>query len=429
MKVQVEVDDLSAVRKRMRVSVAAEDASNEFGRLLDRYRKQARLPGFRPGKAPRELVKRHFHKEIEEDLYQNLVPKALESAIEDASLHPVGQARYADLKYHEGEGLSFSAEVEIEPEFELPEYKSLKLSAPAAEIGDEELENGLEDLRNRNASLVSLDREARKGDYLSLSLEATYVDGADAGEVAAQASNAVVRVGEENNPAEFNEALPGMNTGDEKTFEVSYPEDFGEEKLAGRKVSMHITVLETKSKEFPDLNDDFAKDLGFDSLDELRADTRQKLEARAREVRERALREEAAKQLAGAAGFEVPQVMVEERIDQRIGDVAYNMIGQGIDPTKAKVDWARVREDLRTDAQNDVRLSMVLDRIAEAEAIEVPDEELEAEIAAMAENARRPVEKVRQDFQKEGRLENLRRRLIRRSAMNLIVENADIVSG
>ncbi len=426
MNLQTELEDISPVKKKLRVEVPVETVLAEYNRVAANYRRHARIAGFRPGKAPVALVKRRYRKDIRQDVLQKLIPETYDQSIRERKIRPLGQLQLEQVDFNEGEPLVYEAVVETLPEFEIPEYKGLEIRLEKKAPDEESVTRELEQLRGRHAPLISVSdrKEARDGDYAVVDLVGKYVpDGDDA----IRQENTTIRVGDERTQQDFNQALQGMGVGGEKTFVVDYPQDYPEEKLAGRRVRFNLQLNDIKVKDLPELSDEFAKDLGdFDDLDQLREQIRQGLSSQWQQARDSSIRRQLIERLSEANRFQVPEILVEDRIDNKIRDVAYNLARQGVDPSKANLDWNRIRDDLRQDAEQEARAALVLSEIAEAENLEVEPSELEAELRQTAEALNQPLEKIRQRFHDEESRADLRNRILRRKALELLVEHAAV---
>jgi trigger factor len=245
------------------------------------------------------------------------------------------------------------------------------------------------------------------------------------GDEAIRQENTTIRVGDERTQREFNLALLGMEVGEEKTFVVDYPQDYPEEKLAGRRVRFNLQLNDIKVKDLAELNDEFAKDLGdFDDLDQLKEQIRQGLSSQWQQARDSSIRRQLVQRLSEASRFQVPEILVEDRIDTKIRDVAYNLARQGVDPSKANLDWNRIRDDFRQDAEQETRTALILSEIAENENLEVKPAELEAELRQTADALNQPLEKIRQRFHDDESRASLETRILRRKALELLVEHS-----
>ncbi len=427
MDIKVEAENLTEVKRKLTVEIPSGDARREYRKILRQFTGMAQLPGFRRGKAPAGVVRARFKEDIRSELFRALIPDAYQAAIEQESLKPLGQPQIEDFDYEEGDPLVFVARLEVLPEFQLPEYRGLEAKVDDEPVTDEVVAAELDKLRDRHSNLVAVEesRPIVVGDYAVIDVSGVHADADPGDEAVVSDEGVVVEVGGEHTQSEFSEALEGMKVGEEDDIEVEYGPDYPEKKLAGRRVSFEISVKEVKRKELPEVNDEFAKDLGdFESLDELKTNIREQLESQRDRKHNAEVKNLLADRILEGVGFEVPDVLVEERIDRRISDVAYNMVSQGVDPQTAQIDWARVRDDFRAPAERDVRLSLVLSRIAEDEGMEVTSEEMDAEIASLAESSGQPVEKVRQRFSKEDDRNGLRRQMLKQKAMDLVQQEA-----
>jgi trigger factor len=252
MEIRVELEDVSSVKKRLKVEVPAGIALKEFDQVAKTYKQQARLPGFRPGKAPVELIKRHFKKSIRSDVLQKLIPNSYDQAIREKGVQPIGEPSLDNLTFEEGDPLVYEANFEIHPEIELSGYKGLKIKAESKPVTAEDVEEELEKMRQEHSRLVSVEnRSIEKGDYVVIELEGEYLDGEEGAppHQPFNEKNVVVNVGDEQTHEAFNKALLGSKVGEEKKFEVEYDSDYPEKKLAGHKLLFTVQIEELKEQE------------------------------------------------------------------------------------------------------------------------------------------------------------------------------------
>jgi len=430
MDIQVELEEIGSVKRKLSIEIPAAAATAEFDRVARDFKKHANLPGFRRGKAPLQLIKRRFEADIRGEVLQKLVPESYEQAIKSRDLQPLGQPNLENLVAREGEPLVFDALIEVKPEITLPKYKGLSVKVESPAVEDADVEKELEQLRERNAQLVSVgDRPAKAGDFVTVSLKGEYRDEDPQGAASEPISEegVVVQLGEEQTHKAFNEALMGVKEGDEKGFDVDYAEDYPEKKLAGRKLRFSAQVTEIKCKELPELNDEFAKDLReYETIEELRGKIREALEEAGARNHENELRKALVAKINESVDFEIPDVLVEERMNDRLRDLAANVVSQGIDPSRSNIDWRKLREDMKPDVLDEVRTRMVLEEIAEREGVEVSKQDLDEEMDRMADSMRQPREKVTQYFLQENRLEGLRADILRQKALGIIRETAKV---
>lgn len=433
MEIRVELEDVTTVKKRLKVEVPARIALKEMDQVAKQYKQQARLPGFRPGKAPVELIKRHFRKSIRSDVLQKLIPDSYQAAIKEKGVEPIGEPSLENLTFEEGKPLVYEANFEIQPEFELPDYRGLKVTVESKPVTPEAVDEELGNLRETQSRLVAVeDQPIQEGDYAVIDLHGEYLEDeeSETPRDPFEEEGVVIQVGEEHTHEAFNKALVGTGVGEETTFEVQYESDYPEEKLAGHKLRFTVKVGEIKQKELPELNDEFAKDLGdYETLKELREKIEERLGVEREKNREMDLGNKLLEELAAQTDFEVPEVLVENRVDGMLRDLAYKMASQGMDPSKANVDWMKVRADFRSDAEKQVKANLMLGEIGRRENIEISPETLEQEMAQMAESMEQPTEKVQQYFQQEGRMESLETQLIQKKAVKILVEGAEISDG
>ena len=431
MDIRLEVEDISPVKKKLKVEVSAEVAGKEFNQIANDYRKHARLPGFRPGKAPLQLVKRRFQKDIRKDVLQRLIPESYDEALREREVKPLGDLRIEQLSFEEGESLLYEAQVEVLPEITLPEYTGLEVQVPTEALTEEMVEEQLERMRQRQAPLVTVsDRTtAVEGDHVTVDLKGEYLDQDPDRKPAEpiEEEGATLQLGGEHTHKSFDQALQGMDVGEEKTFEVTYDADYPEEKLAGHHLRFGVRLNEIKLLDLPDLDDEFARGLGdFENLDKLKDKIREELSHQLEHNRTSNLRQELVAKLIEATDFEVPELLIENRIDDKVRDLAYDMARQGLNPTKANVDWAGMRSELRAVAEKETRAGLILGRIADQEGFEVSSQEIGQELEGLAESTNQPIDKLRQHFQEDSRREGLLDQIRRRKALDVILEGAQV---
>lgn len=408
-------------KRTLNVVVPAEEVDQETSRIVENLKSQVRLPGFRPGKAPDGMIRTKFAREIRQEALESLIPKHLKAELEKANLNLVGSPNVKDIKFSKGEPLEFTAEFEVVPELELGEYKGIEVAYEEPEVSDEDLAKRLEELREQKAEYVNLDpRPAQDGDFVAVSLKS--VSGADE---PIENDHMVIQVGDEDTIEDFSRNLRGMEPGEEKEFDVVYPEDYMQQRLAGKTIRFHTFLKAVQTKELPELDDEFAKDLGdYQDLDELRDSLRRTMKA----DREFTARQEAQNavvdELIRTHEFEVPEAYVEGQIEaslrQRLGELA----AQGVDPRNLDLDWEKVKESQRDRAVHDVRASILLDKIAERESIEVTHDEVDQQVQRIAKQRREPAVSVRKELEEANELGRIATRIRTEKTLNLLFEQA-----
>jgi trigger factor len=429
---KTELIDVSPTRKEIKVEIETDAVRAAYDRVSDRYAQHATVPGFRPGHAPREVVRTRFKDKIRGEVLQELVPQAISDAIAKHALDVIGQP---DIHLDNSEGLgklgaepiSVHVHVEVLPEVELGEYKGLGAARRVRPVTDEDVDRVIESLREASASLQPVeDRGAEIGDTVLVNFHGKFVEMPEEEDITADEVD--VELGGPGVQQEFIDNLLGVKADEEKTFTVDYPADFTSKGLAGKKVEYTAKVVAVRRKELPEVDDEWAKSLGeeFETLENLREKVREDLQKRASVEAENHVRGEVMKKLVEAHPFEVPQTLSEHQANQRLEAAVRDMMGRGFDPRGQEIDWEGWRDSLKAQAEFDVRGSMLLEKIADQEKIEVADEEVEAEISEIAASSRQTPEQVRVALTKQGGTTSIADRLRNRKALDLIVENASV---
>ncbi|HXM92326.1 MAG TPA: trigger factor, partial [Candidatus Dormibacteraeota bacterium] len=354
-------------RRELDLEIPADEVSKAMERVAKEFAKVARVPGFRPGKAPITLIRRRFADDIKGEVLQSLVPERVEKAVSEQKLTPVSQPKVEQLDFNDGQPLKFRAVFEVLPEFELGNYKDLQLEMPVMDVVDEDVTKTLEDMRERAAAFAPAEgRAVQDGDYVQLKLTGTPEGEGEP----LQADSVLCHIGAEETMAPFNENLRGVNIGDHKEFDVPYPADYPDAKLAGKTYHYSVDVLGIKTKKLPELNDDFAKDVSdATTLDELNKKIREGLEHQRDHKQKDLLREKVLSEIVKLHDFPVPQSLVEHQMDVRLERVVRSLAQQGVDPRAVNIDWVSLRKRNEDRAKDDVKAELIVDRIATAENI------------------------------------------------------------
>jgi trigger factor len=406
-------------KREIELEIPAENVQKATEKVARDIARVARIPGFRPGKAPVTLIRRRFADDIQGEVVQSLVPEYLEKALDEKKLVPVTRPEVDKVEFKEGEPLKFRAVFEVLPEFELGDYKNLEINVEAVEVGDAQVDKALDEMRDRAATFVPVEgRAAKDGDYAVIKLMGTPVGGGDP----VQADSILCHIGAEETLESFTENLRGASTGETRRFRSEYPKDYPDAKLAGKTYDYAIEVLGIKEKKLPELNDEFVKDAmagqgqgaeatGITTLAELRQRIRQNLDA-AKEQRESAqAREKILELLVKRHDFPVPEALIENQLDVRLERVVRSLVAQGVDPRAVDVDWVSLRRRQHDRAVDDVKAELLLDRIATAEKIEATDEDVEKEIADVAERSGESATALRARLTKQGALDRMKSKL------------------
>lgn len=405
------------IKREISVEIPAAEVTRETELQIQRYQKSARLPGFRAGHVPASVIRQRFGDGLKNDVIEALVPRHFRREAEKQGLIPVSQPRITDLRMHDGEPLRFKASFEVLPEIQVDGYKELRADKPAIAVSDEEVEQALTSVREQHATYTTVEgRTLAEGDFAQASMDGKPKHGKD---VEAASANPVhmddvlIEIGGKNTVPEFSQNLTGVSSGEERTFDVSYPEDISDKRLAGKTFVYTVKVNGIKQKSLPQLNDDFAKELGeFSSLEQVRKQIRENMEAEKRHTAEHAAKDKLVAELVKRNDFEVPESLVDRQIDLRLERGLRALAAQGMKMEDLKkMDLPRLRAGQRDQAVNDVKSSLLLERIAELERIEVSDEEVNRELEALAKQSKQTSEAVRARLTEDGGLDRIRMRI------------------
>ena len=418
---KTEFTDVSETQKTVTIEIPSTVVDAEIDRIARGYKK-VRVPGFRPGKVPATIIKRRFRDQILHEVMQGLIPRAVEEALQERGIEPVDAPNVRDVALEEGQPLRFTAAIETVPPFDPGELSTLTATRTPVAITEEALDQTLQRLRQRAAKSEPIEgRPATDGDTVVVDLVRQDASGPDRHE------GVSIEIGGKANPPGFDEQLIGLTPGDEKSFTIHFPEDYTVAEMAGTDVDYSVRVKELRRQVLPDLDDEFAKDIGeFESMGELRDRVRTDLQAEAEENATRQLRAEVLKQLSQRIRFELPGSLVEREIDRRLEEFARQLMQQNVDPAQAGVDWGQLREAQREPARASVASALVLDAIARREGLMVTEQDIDQEIERFAAGAGRTAAALRAQFEKEGGIGRLAAGLRREKAIDLALSRARI---
>ncbi len=431
---KTELIDVSPTRKEIKIEIEPAEVQSAYDRVSKQYSKGATVPGFRPGHAPTSVVRARYKSEIRGEVLRELLPDAVHNAIHEHALTALGEPQIdfdnaQDIE-HLGEApLTLKVAVEVLPEVTLDTYKGLEASRRTRPITDDDVNKMIESLREASASLQPVeDRASELGDTVTINARGTIVEPPEPDEI--KVDDVEVVLGGPGVMQEFTENLTGVRPDDTRTFTVDYPANYESTGLAGKKVEYTTEVTAVRKKELPELDDEWAKSLGgdFESVAALRTKVREDLELRSKAESDRELRNSVIDKLLAAHPFEVPQSLVDEQTNFRMQGVARQMMSRGVDPRNPELNWEAAREDLKVQAEQDVRATMLLEKIAEAENLTVSEEEVEAEIEAYATASQQTKEQVRAALTKEGGERSIAHRLRNRKALDLLIDNAQVTN-
>ncbi|MCF7617446.1 trigger factor [Bacillus sonorensis] len=403
--------------------------ADTFNKALDdafkKVVKQVSIPGFRKGKVPRALFEKRFGVEaLYQDALDILLPVEYPKAVEEAGIEPVDRPEIDVEKIEKGESLIFTAKVTVKPEVKLGEYKGLGIEKDDTAVTDEDVQNELKSLQERQAELVVKEGgKVEEGDTVVLDFEG-FVDG-EAFE-GGKAENYSLEVGSGSFIPGFEDQLVGLEAGAEKDVEVTFPEEYHAEDLAGKPAVFKVKIHEIKAKELPELDDEFAKDVDeeVETLAELTEKTKKRLEEAKENEADAKLREELVTKAAENAEIDIPQAMIDTELDRMMKEFEQRLQMQGMNLELyfqfSGQDETALKEQMKEDAEKRVKSNLTLEAIAKAEDLQVTDEEVEEELSKMAEAYNMPVENIKQAI---GSTEGMKEDLKVRKAIDFLVEN------
>lgn len=410
------------------LDVPAEEVSKTYSNVAAHYRKLAKIPGFRAGKVPETVIRRRFATEIRKEVIDRLLPARFNNAVRELDIRPVGEPRVTELTVEDGQPLHVKAIFEYLPSISIEGYQDVTVEKPSAEVTEEEFAREMEELRESRATVepVEEDRPLAQGDLAQISYTGR-VEGAAEGEAEPEplkSDDTLVEIGGKNTVEAFSNALVGAKPGQELKAEVGYPPDYPEPKLAGKTVAYEIQVKGIKKRNVPELNDDFARELGeYENLAELENRVREHMASRKRRSVESDTRNRLFEALAQRFSFPVPESLVQDQIDTRLERGLRALAAQGMQTEQMrKLDFGRLRTAQREGAITEVKTTLLLDRIADAENISVSEEEVEQELQMAALQSRENVETLRARLTQDGGLARIREQLRREKVANVLYE-------
>jgi trigger factor len=409
-------------QRELELEIPAEDVQKAVERVAREFKRVARVPGFRPGKAPITLIRRKYADDIKSEVLQSLVPDQVERAVTEKKFVPITRPQIDNVDFADNGPVKFRATFEVLPEFDLGQYKDLEVEIEDVKVEDADVDKSLDELRDRAANFVPVESRAiADGDYAQLKLKGVPAGG---GELL-EAESVLCHVGGEETMDAFNEHLRGATPGEHKNFDVTYPSDYPDQKLQGKTYSYAVEILGIKEKKRPELNDEFAKDISeFQTIDELRKKVRENLDAARDQRIKDQTREKLIAKLVETHEFPVPQALVEHQMDSRLERTIRSLASQGVDPRAVNVDWVSLRSRQKDRAVEDVKAELLLDRIATTENIDVTDEDVEKKIEELAQRSGESATAVRANLTRQGTLDRMKSNLRSEKTLDWLIQNS-----
>jgi trigger factor len=422
--------------REIEVEAGADEVSKSFKTVVKRYQKLARIPGFRAGKVPESLIRSKFAKEVRQEVLESLVSERFRKAINDQKLRPVSEPQLLDMQLFDGQPLKFKAAFEVAPEIDVTGYDSVPVTKPDVALTNDEFGAELNRVLDSHATVepVEEDRALVDGDWAEIQFRGEVKDLAQtvteegvqnaSTQAPITGEDVLIEIGGKNTLTAFNDALRGAKAGQELKFEVDYPADFGERRLAGQRVSYDVTVKGIKHKSYPERDAEFAKQLGnYESWDDFETKLREHAADRKKNALDNAAKDKMLGELIGRFQFPVPESFVQQQIEARLDRGLRALAQQGMSAEDMrKLDFGRLREAQRDQAINEVKASMILDRIAEAEGVAVNDEDVDRELLMLSIQSREPLEALRERLSKDSGLDRIREQMRREKTGSVLYE-------
>jgi len=424
--VKVSVEDISSIKKKVNVEIAEDQVTKEVDSFYSELRRKAKIKGFRPGKVPRNILERHFKDYVKAEVIQKLIENTYPGVLSENNLHPVSNPMIDPGELESGKPFQYAATIEVKPDIKLEGYVGLNIEGKKEGTKDEEVEERLKNLQNLHAQLktISEARSVQSGDFVILDYEARM------GNKPLEEGKAIdfaVEVGSGRFIPEFEEKLIGLKPEEEKEIEISFAEDYGYKKWAGKTISFHVKIKEIKEKVLPSLDDEFAKDLGdYSSLEELKLKLKAEIEKEKERALERQLKDQMVNQLLQANSFEIPDSLVEEQAKALASDTKLRLATQGVDLKNLGVSEEKLQQDYQEMARKQVRTFLILEKIADQEGITVTDGETEDRLREISERTRQKFDVVKRYYEKNELIPEVKAGIMSEKTLNFLLQKANI---
>ncbi len=427
----VTIENLAPCKKLVRVEVEAEQVDKAFDNITKEFQKEAALPGFRPGKAPRDMVVKKYEKDIEKEVKRKLISDSYRKAVDEQKLDVLGYPDIEEIQFSRGQSLQFAATIETAPEFELPEYKGLPVKREAKNVTDEDLERALTALREQQVSFNTVERPLQIGDIAVVNYTGTcegkpITDIAPTAKGLTEKQNFWVDIQPGSFIPGFAEQLIGGKAGDKRTVTVDFPADFVTPQLGGKKGVYEVEIVEAKEKVLPALDDAFAKSFGAESLDKLREGVRKDLGSELEYKQTRSVRNQVVRGLLDRVNFELPETALAKETRNVVYDIVQENAKRGISRQVIEQQKEQIYSAAAQGAKERVKVAFLLQKVAEKEDIKVSQEEISQRIHQLAGMYQIPVEKFAKDLQKRNGLIEVYDQVMNEKVIDFLQQNAKI---
>lgn len=427
----VTVENLAPCKKLVRVEVEAQKVDETFDTITKQFQREANLPGFRPGKAPRDMVVRKYSKDIEDEAKRKLISEAYKKALEEQKLDVLGYPDIEEIQFSRGQPLQFAATIETPPEFELPEYKGIAVQREERSVTDEDVEKALKVLGESRTTFKTVEREAQTGDIAVVNYTGTS-DGKPITELAPTAkglteqTNFWVEIGSTSFIPGFAEQLMGAKAGDKRTVTIEFPADFVNKDLAGNKGVYAVEVVEVKEKVLPPIDEAFAKSYGAEDLEKLRAGVRRDLENELNYKNNKSVRTQLVRSLLNRTNFELPETAVANETRNVVYDIVQENTKRGISRDVIEQQKEQIYSAATQGAKERVKVAFLLQKIAEKEDIKVSQEEIANRVSYLAATYQIPAQKFLKDLQKRNGLIEIYDQVMNEKVLDMLQQQAKI---
>ena len=421
------LEEISPVKKKLLIEIDAKEVNQKLNQAYAAIRKQAKIPGFRPGKVPRKILETYFGSQIKDDVTRDLISDSFPKAVDEAKTFPLGQPILEKESLKQGENFVYSAIMDVRPEFEVKDYLGVEAEKEIFSVSEEDVQKRLEEVREANGKLTSIEEERpiREGDYAIVDYEG-FEDGKPLEGI--KSSNLLVKVGKHDFHPKFDEALIGLKKAAETEIDIDFEADFYHTKLAGKRANFKVKIVDIKALSLPELDDAFASSLGTDlkDLESLKNEIRKTITSQEEKRIDSQLKQRLVEKISESTTFELPEVLVDAEIDFSFRRLKDNLERSGSNLEKTGLSEAGLRKDLRPASEKRVREMLILEQIAKQDEITVTDDDLEEGYRNFAENMGQDLETVKKYYEARGQVDALKEDLLKEKTLNYLVDHANI---
>lgn len=425
----ISIEEISPIKKKINVEIPEDRVTTEVEAVYREVGRKAKIKGFRPGKVPRSILERYYKDSIKAEVIQKLIEETYPAALSEKDLHPVSPPLIDPGEIEGGKPFEYSATIEVRPQIAIEGYIGLNIEGKKEDAREEEVEERLKGIQNLHAQLRSIaePRPIQTGDYVIFDYESK-LDNKPLEE--GKATDFTVEIGSGRFIPALEEKMIGLKPEEKKELEISFPEDYGYKKWAGKTIFFHVNIKEIKEKVLPPLDDEFAKDLGdYGSIEALKAKLKEEIEKEKAGALERQLKDQIVEQLLQANSFEVPNSMVEEQTKALVSDTKMRLAAQGIAMENLNIPEEKLQDDYRSLAQKQVRTYLILEKISTLEGIAVTDEEVDERLKGISERTRQKLDAIKRYYEQNGLVPELKSGILTDKTLNFLLEKANVSTG